>query len=171
MDKELTEENRLIVFYLEKAFSSDWFSSYDDKENLINFFSFESYKEGDFIYKEGEHSNKLYFLFEGRLAILRKTSAGDEFTLSELDGDNPLFFGDMSFITDKSSRSATVRSITNTKVLSLTRSAFEEMSKIYPSLAIELLLTISSTLVHRLDKTNLDLLYLYQALSSEIEGA
>lgn len=92
-------------------------------------------------------SDVAYFICSGGARVYRVTEQGEEVTLAMVGvGD---IVGEMSILDDEP-RSACVETIHNTKVLILTRSAFNKILIDYPEVAISLLKTMSK----RMRETN-----------------
>ncbi len=122
--------------------------------------------KGDIIYREGDNSSAMYIVLKGTVRIYKHTSTGEQFLLTELHGDKGGFFGEIGLIQCQK-RSASVRAETDAKLLVLPRKDFIRMAKKQPSIAIGLVFSICRVLSERLQRTNDDLSYLYDALAYE----
>jgi CRP-like cAMP-binding protein len=104
------------------------------------------YKDGDTIIRQGEEGNCLYVIQEGRVGVYREKGS-DEIMIAELgEGE---FFGEMGLF-EKDVRSATVRSVGDTRILTIDRKNFYRTIQRDPSLAYRLLEKMSK----RLRETN-----------------
>jgi len=121
------------------------------------------------ILRDGEPGDELYLLLEGSVDVLRTTPYGDVYVTATLLDSYHCSFGEMALI-DRGKRSATVRAKTDCRTLSLGYEAFQRFCREYPSVGLELLMSISLTLVHNLRKENENLHLVYQALIEEIEA-
>lgn len=123
---------------------------------------------GTEILKEGESGDEMYLLWEGSVDVLKTTLYGDPYVTASLKDSYHCSFGEMALI-DRGSRSATVRAKTDCRALSLSYENFQRFCRDYPSIGLELLMSISATLVHNLRMENENLHIVYQALIEEIE--
>ena len=100
------------------------------------------YKDGDVIIRQGEEGNCLYVIQEGKVGIYHEH--GDtEIKIAELGPSE--FFGEMGLF-DKDVRSATVRSMGESKILTIDRKNFYKTIQRDPSLAYRLLEKMSKRL-------------------------
>ncbi len=121
------------------------------------------------ISQEGEPSNAMYILLEGTIRILKKSNSDEQFLLKELNGRNNVFFGEMGLVRNEL-HNATVKAVSDVKLLVLSRKNFIRMTKKQPAVAVGLTFSICRVLADRLQKTNDDLAYLYDALAHEATG-
>jgi len=113
---------------------------------LADIIEIHNMSDGDVLISEGHTDNRLFMIDRGRLEVTRGTPGGDWVTLAILkDGD---FAGEMGFI-DGSVHSATLRSMGNTRVLSLSRDDLESLIDSNPHLVYKLMQTIIRV-VHKL---------------------
>jgi CRP/FNR family transcriptional regulator, cyclic AMP receptor protein len=95
--------------------------------SIRDFFVYEEYAEGEFIEKEGETGDRIYFIIDGNVEILKKiTKSGTLnriFTFSEGD-----VFGEMELI-DVQPCAASVRALKTTKVLTLSNKGLYSICK------------------------------------------
>ncbi len=104
------------------------------------------FRDGDTIIRQGDVGNCLFVIQEGRVAVYREKEH-DEIKIAELgEGE---FFGEMGLF-DKDVRSATVRSIGDSRILTIDRKNFYRTIQKDPSLAYRLLEKMSK----RLRETN-----------------
>lgn len=104
------------------------------------------YDDGDTIIEQGEDGNCLYVIQEGRVAVFRENE-GAEFQVADLGPGE--FFGEMGLF-EKDVRSATVRSIGQSRILTIDKRNFYKTIQKDPSLAYRLLEKMSK----RLRETN-----------------
>ncbi len=90
------------------------------------------FDKGDFICKEGERGDSLFFINHGELVIYKYTiKEKKEVLLNVLkEGD---FFGEFSFFSHQR-RSASALAHTTTTLLEITRLDFDEIQKVYPNI-------------------------------------
>jgi len=104
----------------------------------------QQYNDGDIIIKQGEEGNCLYVIQEGKVGVFHKR--GDkEIQVAELVQTD--FFGEMGLF-EKDVRSCTVRSIGESKVLTIDKKNFYKTIQKDPSLAYRLLEKMSKRLRH-----------------------
>ena len=100
------------------------------------------YTEGEVIIRQGEPGDCLYVIQKGKVEVIDE-SGENEIKLAEL-GETE-FFGEMGLF-EKDVRSATVRSIGDTKVLTIDRKNFYQTIPEDPSIAYRLLEKLSNRL-------------------------
>ena len=129
----------------------------------------QSFPAGTEILREGETGEEMYLLLEGNVDVLKTTPFGEPYVTASLQDSYHCSFGEMALI-DRGTRSATVRAKTDCVALSLDYEDFRRFCREYPSIALELLMSVSLTLVHNLRAENENLRLVYQALIEEIEN-
>jgi NTE family protein len=86
---------------------------------------------GDVLMREGEPSDALYFVISGRFVVERE---GDGSPLAEIGQGQPIgeigFFGNLP-------RTATVRALRDSNVLTITRTQFQKLSAVSPRSAMQ----------------------------------
>ena len=140
----------------------------EDLARLASVMEEERFPAGTEILREGEEGDKLYLLWEGRVDVLKTTLYGETYVTASLEDSYHCSFGEMALI-DRGTRSATIRAKTDCRTLSLSYEAFQSFCRKYPSVGLELLMSISATLVRNLRAENENLHIVYQALIEEIE--
>ena len=100
-------------------------------------------EKGEVVIREGERSNALYAILDGRMEIERAGKA----IRSLLSGEH---FGEMALFNDRP-RSATVTALTRGRLLVMERSRFNELLKKEPQLGVKLLWCFAQVLSLRLD--------------------
>ncbi len=126
-------------------------------------------KKDQVIFLEDDVGNSLYIPLSGSYEILKKTRAGDTYTVSKLDGNTPVFFGEMALI-DDDRRSATVAAASDGDCFVLYKDHFDRFAEQNPRWALSIIREISKTLAARLRRTTADMLTLFDALVEEIKG-
>ena len=95
--------------------------------SIRHFFVAEEFSEGEFIEREGESGDRIYFIIEGQVEILKKiTESGNLsriFMFSEGD-----VFGEMELL-DVQPCAASVRALKPTKALTLSNKGLYQISK------------------------------------------
>ena len=141
----------------------------EDLERLATVMEEERFSAGTEILREGELGDRLYLLLEGQVDVLKTTLFGETYVTASLQDSYRCSFGEMALI-DRGTRSATVRAKTDCRALSISYDDFQSFCRTYPNIGIELLMSISATLVRNLREENENLHIVYQALIEEIEG-
>lgn len=141
----------------------------EDLSALMQILHEMKFQEGTEILTEGEEGSLMFLLLEGEVDVIKKTPYGDPYVTASLKGSDGCSFGEMALI-DRGTRSATVRARTDCRVLSLNYEEFQTFCREYPKIGLELLMSISITLVRNLRKENENLRLVYQALIEEIEN-
>jgi CRP/FNR family cyclic AMP-dependent transcriptional regulator len=128
----------------------DLFSALDDAqlETISQMVIDKNYRKGDIILMEDDDSNQsLFIIAKGEVKVVLTAEDGREAILASLkEGD---FFGEMSLL-DGEPRSATVRAVEESRLLTIRREDFLLAMKKQPDLALTLLAEMS----RRLRKSN-----------------
>ena len=115
---------------------------------IINACRLQRFSDGQFILKEGESGEELYFLMEGEVEVLKRDVTGEERSLVVMKA--PTMFGHMSLV-DGSARSASCRAKGQVDVAVLSRQTYLELlSRSHPlgtSLRRLMLATLTRQLV------------------------
>lgn len=98
------------------------------------------YADGEIIIRQGETGNCMYVVQGGRVEVMQNSLKGGEQHLAYLEAGD--FFGEMA-VFEKEIRSATVRSVGESRVLSVDRKALLTRIREDPLLAVNLLKTMS----------------------------
>lgn len=128
----------------------DLFSALDDAQldTIASMLIEKGYRKGDIILMEDDDSNQsLFIISKGEVKVVLTAEDGREAILASLkEGD---FFGEMSLL-DGEPRSATVRAVEESRLLTIRREDFLAAMKKQPDLALTLLGEMS----RRLRKSN-----------------
>ena len=108
------------------------------------------YMNGEIIIKQGEPGDCLYVIQKGRVEVVNEVG-NEEVKLAEL-GEKE-FFGEMGLF-EKDVRSATIRAIGETKVLTIDKKNFYQTIQKDPSIAYRLLERMSYRLRETSKKIN-----------------
>ncbi len=141
----------------------------EDLSLLADVMEEKRFPAGREILREGEEGDELFLLISGSVDVLKTTPFGDQYVTASLLDSYHCSFGEMALL-DSGKRSATVKAKTDCRTLSLNRDAFQRFCREHPGIGIELLMSISATLVHDLRMENENLHIVYQALIEEIEN-
>ena len=99
-----------------------------------------NYGKGDVIVREGARDGRLFVIVSGGVSVIKDMGRPEEVLLRELGPGT--YFGEMALIDDYV-RTASVIAKVDTEVLSLDQWNFRDEIQKYPSVAIELLQTLS----------------------------
>ncbi|MCH7743237.1 MAG: cyclic nucleotide-binding domain-containing protein [Proteobacteria bacterium] len=108
------------------------------------------YEEGSFVFKEGAHGGYMFFIVEGEVEVIKQFD-NKKHTIAKLSKGRSV--GEMSLI-DGAPRSATVRAITNLKLIVLKREDFTRLNEEEPAIANKVLMGIATLLSLSLRETN-----------------
>ncbi len=121
------------------------------------------------IIKEGDIGSEMFIVYDGSVEIVKKTRAGDDYTVVKLKAEYNVFFGEMALI-DDDKRSATVLSSEDSVFIVIEKDDFEKLGNRNPEIGLPVTRVILKTLASRLRKTNEDMLTLFDALVNEIQS-
>ena len=102
-----------------------------------------SFKKGDVIIREGERDNRIFILIEGRVDVIIGLGTAKEKKVGVFGPDS--CFGEMAVLDDYV-RTASIVAVRDTQTLSLDQLNFREEIIKNPSIAIELIQTLSRRL-------------------------
>jgi CRP/FNR family cyclic AMP-dependent transcriptional regulator len=111
----------------------------------------EQFVSGEFIFREGEHGNRLYLIVAGEVRISRDVPGSGEEALAVLKAG--ALFGEMA-VFDRSERSTHAISNGGTRCLTITRTEFEVLLDLNRDLAHKVLWACVRLLSARLRSTN-----------------
>jgi ATP-binding cassette subfamily B protein len=112
-------------------------------QDISTLFSTETFKEGDTAVHEGDQGDKFYIIVRGKFEILKNLEDGNMQRVAVLqDGDH---FGEIALLKGIP-RTATVRALSPSVLLSVRREAFLELTVKYP----QILITVERTLQERI---------------------
>ena len=126
------------------------------------------YREGETIIKEGEIGNEMFVVLSGGVEILKRTRAGDNYTVVSLKADDNVFFGELALI-DDDKRSATVMAAVDSEFLLISKKDFLTLGNENPEIGLPITRAIAQIIASRLRKTTGDMLTIFDALVNEIK--
>lgn len=124
---------------------------------------------GTVIIREGEEGDELFVLHHGRVRIEKRTPGGEMYTVVILDAAGNAVFGEAGLL-DAERRSASVLAETDVECFKMSRKDFIGLGDTHPRLGLLITREISKVMSSRLKKANEDMVILFTALVSEIEG-
>lgn len=104
-------------------------------------FETRSLKRGETVIREGEPADALYIVVSGRFSVSR---ADRRQPVAEIGPDQPI--GEIGFITNRASRTATVTAMRDSIVLRLDHKDFEQLTRKYPMIWRSLAVTLARRL-------------------------
>jgi CRP-like cAMP-binding protein len=111
----------------------------------------ERYKQGEFLFRHGDPSDRIFVVLEGKVRIGRTIEGLGEEALAILDAGT--YFGELSIV-DDGPRSADAVAHETCALLVIERTALEDVMLLDKALGYELLWNIARTLAARLRETN-----------------
>ncbi len=99
-------------------------------------------KPGEALIREGDTSNELYWLVQGRLEVLKKLN-GQYVQVNTIEAGE--LVGELAFL-DQKQRSATVKALTECQLVKLEYKEFQEMLASQPKWMKKILLTLTTRL-------------------------
>lgn len=102
--------------------------------DIAALFTTETCKEGETIVTEGEEGNKFYIIVRGKVEIIKVLSGEEQRVATLQDGD---YFGEIALLKNIP-RTATVKALTPSVILSVRREAFHQLTKDHPQLLVDL---------------------------------
>ena len=111
----------------------------------------QSFVSGEYVFREGEHGNRLYLIVEGEVRISRTIPGSGEEALAVLKPG--ALFGEMA-VFDRHERSTDAISNGGTRCLTIARSDFELLLDFNRDLAYKVLWAVVRMLSGRLRSTN-----------------
>jgi len=129
------------------------FSSLTETEikQLLNYASYEEYKENQMIFSENDSGASLYIVVTGKVKIFRVLSDNTVHEISNFC-DNEVF-GEMAFL-DNHVRSANAEALCETSLVKLSTKNFEQFSAAFPDAAFRFHKNLINEIQGRLRKTN-----------------
>ena len=144
----------------------------EELKDIAEIITTRNYKADTIIIEEGESGDEMYLLDEGAVDVsktLTVITSKHEFGTKErsfirLLAEYHIFFGEMSLF-GSSERSATVKAVTDCKLLVINGNDLLELCKHNPKIGFEIVSNICLILADRLRNTNNDVTKLTTALS------
>jgi len=147
----------------------------EEGERVLQLLTPVFYYQGQVILKEGEPGDSLYLLNEGEVEVTKRlTMALDQDTPTEklmmrLRAEDGVSFGEMALL-EKEARSATVKALSDCRLLELRRQDFLTYIQENPGTGIKITLRLAQLLSRYLRKTNQDVVKLTTALAISLGG-
>jgi len=162
---EKQNEERLRKIKLFEDFSSDSTAL----EKVYQIGSISRTKKGEHIIEEGEVGDVLFILLSGSVRIQKTTLQNQPYTVAVFREENNVYFGELALI-DNDKRSATVVAESDCVFFCLTRKDFVDFCEKNPYMGYKITMRIARKISASLRKMNKDVITLFEALVSEVEG-
>ncbi|MBF0123965.1 MAG: SLC26A/SulP transporter family protein [Magnetococcales bacterium] len=137
------------------------FRGFDDEEDVLELLrgsvGEQSYKGGEFIFRQGDSDEKIFLIRRGSVRIVLPLDRGRQHTLAIFGRGN--FFGEMAFI-DHGTRSADAIADGETDIYVLSRYRFNKLIEQHPVLGHKVFARLARAMAIRLRYTNAELLVL-----------
>ena len=124
---------------------------------------------GRVVIREGETGSSMYIVNTGAVEIHKRTRAGDEYTVVQLNAADNVFFGELALI-DDDRRSATVITTRDSEFLVIAKEQFLALGDQQPAIGLPVTRAIARIIAGRLRKTTADMLTIFDALVEEVQG-
>lgn len=126
------------------------------------------YRAGAEIIRKGEHGDCAFLLVDGEVEVFDYTVDQEPYTRAILDADLHPLFGEVALV-GGGERIATVAARRDSRCWVLRREAFIGLGDRHPEIGWRLLHQVAQLLAGHLEKTNRDVLRLFEALVLEVE--
>src|SRR5580693_10182465 len=97
---------------------------------------------GEYVFREGDLGTEMFIIQEGKIEILNRMGDEDRVLAVLEKGD---FFGEMSVLEDLP-RAASARALTDTRLLQINGSTFDQMLQANPEIAVRMMRKLSRRL-------------------------
>ncbi len=142
----------------------------DFTQQLFAYCKIKTFRKNTNIITEGEFGDTMFIALSGTLEIVKRTLAGDSYTVSIVDCETTHpFFGEIALI-DGARRSATVRVTQDSNCLIIHKEQFEKITTDFPLQGLYMIRKVALSLSQNLRKTTQDMLTLFNALIIELSG-
>lgn len=126
------------------------------------------YRAGEEIIRKGERGDCAFLLVEGSVEVFDYTMDAEPFVRAVLDASMAPLFGEVALV-GGSERIATVGARSECACWVLSRQALLDLGNRNPAIGWRLLMPVAHLLAGHLEKTNRDVLRLFEALVLEVE--
>jgi len=125
-------------------------------------------REGDILFSEGDAGDSICFVVDGRLDVMQTPLSGEPVIVNALSRGQS--FGEMA-IMEKKPRSATIKAVAPSRLITLDRSRFETLMQEQPTVAVKILMGVSLLLSKKLRQTNSRLINYMTFRPEPLEGS
>ncbi|MBN2010109.1 cyclic nucleotide-binding domain-containing protein [candidate division KSB1 bacterium] len=123
----------------------------DELKFIASYMQLINLKEGEIAFKEGDVGDFVCFVVDGKLEVTKRSNQGGNVVLAKLSKGRSI--GEMSII-DSYRRSATVKAISETKLVTLSQYGFETIINKFPKTGIKILKELARLLSLNLRSTS-----------------
>jgi len=95
---------------------------------------------GETVIREGEPGDSMYLVVKGEVSVTKAKAGGEELELDRIKGGD--YFGEMALF-DEAPRSATIRTLQDSRFLALYKREFTESVREYPQIALQICKVLS----------------------------
>lgn len=106
---------------------------------------------GEWVFKEGDRGNYVYFVVDGVVEVVKQNHQGKPVVIASLPKGRS--FGEMALL-DRFNRSASVRAVRDVTLLTLSDASFERMIDSQPKIAVFMLRNLAQLLSFNLRRTS-----------------
>lgn len=124
----------------------------DELSIVANQIEFIEIDNGEYLFKEGDLGDYVCFVVDGKLEVVKESDNSESSVVISAVGKNRSI-GEMSVI-DNTPRSASVRAISKTSLIMLSKTSFDSILKTHPRIGIEILKKIARLMSLNLRKTS-----------------
>jgi signal transduction histidine kinase len=117
--------------------------SEEDLDRLYQMAETISTQPGELLFEEGTPGDTLYVILDGELEVTKRQGGQDVVLATRRAGE---FIGEMSLL-EQAPRSASVRTLRNSRLLVISQAAFETLLSCSPSAHLRILRTVTSRLI------------------------
>jgi len=144
-------EERMDLPKIEMLESAPYFSylTFDEKKELVQYMRHAEYLPGDPLIHEGEEQKTVYFLFDGKVEVIKTSVDGEKVSLATLGRGE--IIGESALYPDTSYSTVFIRAVDKTGALLLPAGGFREIQATSPDLAFKLLFGMMKLLRRRLN--------------------
>ena len=161
MDSDIRDKLKQIPIFDELKDNNEYM------DLLTRVCKLKQYKKDEVIIKEGEVGSEMFIVYRGGVEFLKRTRAGDNYTVVKLRAENNVFFGELALI-DDDKRSATVTASEDSDFLVITKEDFMSLGNTHAEIGLPITRAIAQIISARLRKTTQDMLTIFDALVNEI---
>ena len=141
----------------------------EEFETAIKYFEKKSFKPDEFIVKENENSDMAFLLLEGEVEVIKLTIYKDDYVIETIKAPSKNFFGEVNLI-DKGAVTSTIKTVTDTVILSITHERFKTLTYSHPNIGVKMLWVIAEDLARHLRKADQDIITLFNAFIEMVEN-
>lgn len=124
----------------------------EEIEQILPYLEVVLYPMGTILFEEGDPGDSIMFIAHGKLEVKKQTEfKGKEIVIGKLGRGS--LVGELSFVSDKEPRSASVIALEDTEVVVLQRASLDSLTEKYPAIGIKILKGLVRVLAIRLRKS------------------